>query len=154
MPMFRKRYAQLSSGIPVVSFVMDEASGADPERLALVEKESQGFFFAPVVNMGLEGVATGLGGRILGPEFRQPVRTSVPTLFVSGTLDSNTPPFQAEEVRRTFSRSWHLVLRNGGHEDYLWNDDAISAAVDFFKTRQSHSRSISLPSPEFLPILK
>lgn len=154
MPMFRKRYAQLSAGMPVVSLVMDEASGADPERLALVERESRGFFFAPVVNMALDGVASGLGGRILGPDFRQPVRTSVPTLFVSGTLDSNTPPFQAEEVRRTFSRSWHLVLRNGGHEDYLWNDEAISATVDFFKIRQSQSRTINLPSPEFLPILK
>jgi pimeloyl-ACP methyl ester carboxylesterase len=154
MPMFRKRLAALSVGFPVVSFVMDEASGCDLERLARIRRESEGFFFAPVVNMGLEGVAEPLSPRILGPEFRLPVRTSVPTLFVSGTLDSNTPPMQAEEVRMGFSRSWHLVLRNGGHEDCLWNADAIKAVVAFLKTGTSQSRTINLPPPDFLPILK
>ena len=154
MPMFRKRLTFLSSGFPIVSFVMDEASGCDPLRLAQIERESQGFFFAPVVNMAIEGLAKPFKSRILGPEFRQPVQTRVPTLFVSGTLDSNTPPNQAEEVRKGFSRSWHLVLRHGGHEDCLWNTDAIKAIVSFLKSGRSESRTINLPVPEFLPILK
>ena len=154
LPMLRKRHAQVSAGFPLVSLVMDEASGADPARLDLVKRESAGFFFAPVVNMGLDALSGQLGGTILGPDFRQPVRTNVPTLFVSGTLDSNTPPSQAEDVRKGFARSWHLVMRNGGHEDCLWNKDAISAVVEFFKSGTSQSRVISLPVPDFQPILK
>jgi pimeloyl-ACP methyl ester carboxylesterase len=154
MPMFRKRYAQLSSGFPVVSLVMDGASGASPERLAQIKKESEGFFFAPVVNLGVEALAGQLGVPVLGPEFRQPVRTDVPTLFVSGNLDSNTPPIQAEEVRKGFSRSWHLVLRNAGHEDCLWNPEAMRAIVAFLNSGRSESRTINLPDIEFLPILR
>jgi len=154
MPMFRKRYAQMSSGFPVVSFVMDAASGASPERISQIKREGAGFFFAPVVNMGTEVLDDQLGGPVLGPEFRQAVRTSVPTLFVSGTLDSNTPPIQAEEVRKGFPRSWHLVLRNAGHEDCLWNPDAIKAVALFLKEGRAESRTINLPDITFLPILK
>jgi pimeloyl-ACP methyl ester carboxylesterase len=154
LPMLRKRHSQVSSGFPLVSLVMDEASGVDPARLDLVEKESAGFFFASVVNMGFDALAGQLGGRILGPDFRQPVRSNVPTLFVSGTLDSNTPPSQAEQVRTGFPRSWHLVIRNGGHEDCLWNKDVITAVVKFLKSGTSQSRVISLPVPDFQPILK
>ncbi len=154
LPMFRKRIAQMSAGFPVVSFVMDAASGAEPDRLAQIKRESDGFFFAPVVNMGTEVLDGQFGGAVLGPEFRRAVRTNVPTLFVSGTLDSNTPPIQAEEVRKGFSRSWHLVLRNAGHEDCLWNPDAIKAIAAFLLTGHSESRTINLPDIEFLPILK
>ncbi len=154
MPMFRKRFAQMSSGFPAVSFVMHEASGVEPDRLAQIKREGEGFFFAPVVNMGTEVLDRQFGTQALGSEFRQPVRTSVPTLFVSGTLDSNTPPNQAEEVRKGFSRSWHLVLRNAGHEDCLWNPDAIKAVAAFLITGRSESRTINLPEIEFLPVLK
>jgi len=104
--------------------------------------------------MGTEVLGGAFGTPVLGPEFRQPVRTGVPTLFVSGTLDSNTPPMQAEDVRKGFSRSWHLVLRNGGHEDCLWNPTAINAIASFLSTGKSESRTINLPDIDFLPVLK
>jgi pimeloyl-ACP methyl ester carboxylesterase len=154
MPMFRKRLAMFNGGFPVVSFVMDEASGVSPERLAQIKKEAEGFFFAPVVNMGTEVLEGAFGTTALGNEFRQAVRTNVPTLFVSGSIDSNTPPIQAEEVRKGFSRSWHLVLRNAGHEDCLWNPTAINAVASFLQTGKSESRTINLPEIDFLPALR
>jgi hypothetical protein len=45
-----------------------------------------------------------------------PIKTDVPTLFVSGVLDNNTQPFQADDVRKTFKNSTHLVIDNGGQE--------------------------------------
>jgi fermentation-respiration switch protein FrsA (DUF1100 family) len=39
------------------------------------------------------------------PEFVAPVRRDRPVLLVSGTLDSNTPVQEAEEVAKGFSNS-------------------------------------------------
>ena len=60
-----------------------------------------------------------LGHPDLGDAFRAPIRTDVTTLFVSGVLDNNTQPFQADEVRKTFKNSTHIVIDNAGHESML-----------------------------------
>jgi len=36
----------------------------------------------------------------LGDAYRSPIKTDVPTLFVSGVLDNNTQPFQADDGRK------------------------------------------------------
>lgn len=46
---------------------------------------------------------------------RQPVRSSIPTLVISGEFDPVTPPSGGEEVLRTLSRARHVVVRNNGH---------------------------------------
>ncbi|MGH9962077.1 MAG: hypothetical protein ACREBC_33935 [Pyrinomonadaceae bacterium] len=38
---------------------------------------------------------------------------------MSGVLDNNTQPFQADDVRKTFKNSTHLVIDNAGHESIL-----------------------------------
>src|SRR6185436_20896198 len=75
------------------------------------------------------------GNPDLGDEFRSPIRTRVPTLFISGTLDNSTPPFQADEVRRYFKQSTHLVVENAGHESMLVNPQVQQAIVDYFSGR-------------------
>jgi hypothetical protein len=44
----------------------------------------------------------------------------VPALFISGELDSRTPPANAEDVRRGFRTSGHLVLEGAGHDNDLF----------------------------------
>lgn len=46
---------------------------------------------------------------------RQPVRSSIPTLLLSGEFDPVTPPAGAEEVARTLSKGRHIVIKNNGH---------------------------------------
>jgi hypothetical protein len=41
----------------------------------------------------------------------------VPTLFVSGSLDGNTPPHRADEVRAGFARGVGITIENAGHDD-------------------------------------
>ncbi len=47
---------------------------------------------------------------------RTPVRSNVPTLIVSGTMDPITPPRWGEAVARMLSRSRHVVLPHLSHE--------------------------------------
>ena len=46
---------------------------------------------------------------------RQPTRSSIPTLILSGELDPVTPPSGGEEVVRTLANGAHVVIRNNGH---------------------------------------
>ena len=73
------------------------------------------------------------------------------TLFLSGTLDPNTPPLEAEEVRRGFSRSAHLIVENASHE-FLPAADVQAVIVDFFKGDDVSKRKISLPRPRFISV--
>lgn len=46
---------------------------------------------------------------------RQPVRSAIPTLLVSGELDPVTPPSGGDEVLKTLTNGAHVVMRNNGH---------------------------------------
>jgi pimeloyl-ACP methyl ester carboxylesterase len=49
------------------------------------------------------------------PEHRQPVKSDIPTLLISGEFDPVTPPKGGDEVLRTLSRGRHVIVRNNGH---------------------------------------
>jgi pimeloyl-ACP methyl ester carboxylesterase len=48
-------------------------------------------------------------------QHRQPTKSSVPTLIMSGEFDPVTPPSGGEEVLRGLARGLHVVIRNNGH---------------------------------------
>ncbi|MBB6092467.1 pimeloyl-ACP methyl ester carboxylesterase [Povalibacter uvarum] len=56
----------------------------------------------------------------LPANYRDPVRTSVPTLFVSGDTDPATPLWFTERVAPGFTERAEVVLRNRGHTE--WSD--------------------------------
>ena len=46
---------------------------------------------------------------------RQPTKSAIPALLLSGEFDPVTPPAGAEEVVRGLSKGRHIVIRNNGH---------------------------------------
>ena len=145
-----KRYNQLGAGLPVMMEVMDSSSGATRQRQAQIDREARTSLLGNVMNF--LDVGEVFGNPDLGDAFRSAIRTSVPTLFVSGTLDNNTPPFQADEVRRRFKQSTHIIVANAGHEDMLVNEQVQRAIVDYFIGRDISGLRIALPALRFLPI--
>jgi pimeloyl-ACP methyl ester carboxylesterase len=49
------------------------------------------------------------------PDFHSQLRTDVPVLLLSGSEDPVTPPADADEARRGFSHSLHIVMKGFGH---------------------------------------
>ena len=80
----------------------------------------------------------------LGEEFRAPVESSIPTLFVSGDLDGRTPISNAEEVMRGFPESSHIIVEQVGHEGFIFfaSPRLIPLIGEFF--------SGSMPAPQRL----
>lgn len=148
-----KRYRQFSGGIPAMYLAMDCASWVSPEREALIRAQARDALFGNVENELYDVVCPVLGDAVrLGDGFRAPVRSDVPVLLVSGTLDVKTPPFQAEEVRWGLSRGHHLVVENAGHEDLLTNPEVQRAIGEFLARGTVPTAAIVAPPLEFVPL--
>ncbi|MGH7566925.1 MAG: alpha/beta hydrolase, partial [Gemmatimonadota bacterium] len=138
--------------VSVMSIAMDCASGVDEERRRRIESETPGSVFGRMVNLLEPESCESVDVADLGPDFRSPLESDVPTLFVSGTLDSNTPPWQAEENRKGFPNSAHIVVENAGHESTLPVPEVQGSIVKFMGGENLEDRRVALPALEFEPI--
>ena len=127
--------------------------GVNPQRLARIRRKIPGYVLGEMTNFLMDpAYRAPLGIGDLGEGFRVPIHGDVKTLFLSGTLDSNTPPYQAEQVRWGFTRGTHLRVENAGHEDILPHPGAAQAIVDFLAGKDVADRSLMLPVPRFVAI--
>jgi pimeloyl-ACP methyl ester carboxylesterase len=142
-PLVARRYGGLMAGVALMGPAVDCASGASPHRRAQVHEEApRSILGADVLD---EAACAAVAVPDLGDEFRSRIASGVPTLFVSGTLDAHTPPFQAEEVRWGFPFSTHLIVERAGHESLLTNDAVQRAAADFLEGEDVAGRRIVHP---------
>ena len=149
-----KRYNQFGAGISLMTVVMDASSGTTKARTAKIEEEAKTAMLGHMVNFPFPGIDDAVGNPDLGDKYRSPIHTSVPTLFISGTLDNNTPPFQADEVRKTFRTSTHLVVENAGHESMLVDTHVQQAIVEYLRGGDVSKTKIALPPLKFLILPK
>ncbi len=126
----RKRFGL---GAHAMGGVMDTASGATATRLARIHAEAADSPFGNVANFPYPRIGEVWEAPDLGDAYRAPITSPVRTLFLSGTLDFNTPPFQAEEVRWGFPNSSHIIVKNAGHEQILPHPAVRRAVLDFLR---------------------
>ena len=143
----QRRYQGFSRGVALMGLSMDCASGASASRRAAIAAQEPASIFGVMTNPGGDACAI-LGVPELPDAFRAPLTTRVPALFLSGTLDSNTPPEQAEGARAGFAQSVHLIVENAGHESTL-TPEAVAAVAAFLRGEAVKSRTIAAPAPRF-----
>lgn len=136
-------------GVHGMSATMDPASGASSDRLQRIEKELVRSPFQDVFSAMMQN---NWPYPNLGEEFRASFSSNVRTLFMSGTLDNNTPPYQAEEVRWGFSNSSHIIVNNAGHEQIFTHPQAIPTIVRFLKGDDVNDVALAYPPLKFLPV--
>jgi len=103
-----------SASPPAVDFTMRCASGASPGRREKVRSQSD-TLLGVAADFPMPDVCDAWGIPELTPDFRAPVSSTVPALFVSGTLDPLTPPSNAKEVLAGFPNGRHLMVEGGAH---------------------------------------
>ena len=147
-----RRYNQFGAGISVMTLVMDISSGVSKSRKLQIQKEAKTAMLGDMVNWPISELGDVFGNPDLGDEYRSPLKTDVPTLFVSGVLDNNTQPFQADEVRKTFKNSTHLVIDNAGHESMVVDPQVQQTMVQFLRGEDVSKVKIALPPLKFEPL--
>lgn len=146
-----KRFTR-RAGFPALKDLMDLASGATRGRQTQIKREAKAALLGNAMNFPYPDIAEAYGQLDLGDQFRSSIKTNVPALFISGTMDANTPPFQAEEVRKGFKRSVHLIVENAGHESMLVNTSVQQTILDFLRGQDVSGVRIKLPTLRFLTI--
>ena len=104
-----------SASPPAVDFTMRCASGASSARREKVRTQLTETLLGITADFPMPDICDAWGIPELGPDFRAPLSSTVPVLFVSGTLDAHTPPSNAKEVLAGFPNGRHLVVDGGAH---------------------------------------
>lgn len=135
-----------------MALAMDCASYASPERLTRIGAESSDAVAGAAIDFPLPEICDVPNLPRLGADFRAPVDSDTPALFISGTLDGRTPLSNARAVAAGFSRSRELVVEGAGHgADLYMGSPAIAEAIrDFFRGRTPPER-LALPGFELEP---
>ena len=130
---------------------VDCSVGWSAERLIQARRETPQALFSNLNLQRTAEICKAVGVPESGSTSQPRLLSTLPTLFISGTLDTNTPPFQAEEVRWGFPNSAHLIVENGGHET-LPSSEVQTVIVDFFKGQDVKGRTVSFERPHFLSV--
>jgi pimeloyl-ACP methyl ester carboxylesterase len=120
---------------PIVTGVLENARGADEAlsfglffsitcsedvafiRETEVEPATQGSFAGDFRVRQQQAACERWPKAALPPDYREPVRSSTPTMFVSGDVDAASPLWFTERVARGFSNRVEIVLRGRGHTE-------------------------------------
>jgi pimeloyl-ACP methyl ester carboxylesterase len=138
-------------GASAMAAMMDCFSGISPARRQQIAREAKTTLLGDMMDFPSLEVCDAWGHPDLGEAFRQPVKSGVPALFISGTFDVRTPVSNAEEVRRGFRKSEHLIIEGAVHSDplFLSSPKIKDVMLELMKGQLLSTTKITLPPLRF-----
>ena len=138
-----------------MSYMMDCASGQTAARRALIEKEAKITLLEDIANFPYPAVCEAWQAPDLGDAFRAPLQSDIPVLFISGTLDARTPVSNAEEYRKGFTNSTHMIIEGAVHSDplFLSSPKIKDGMMEFLRGQPVRETKISIGPMKFDRIL-
>jgi len=138
-----------------MSYMMDCASGQTAARREQIQREAKGTLLEDLFNLPFPEICDEWKAPDLGDVFRSPVVSDVPVLFISGTLDARTPISNAEEYRKGFRNSSHIVIEGAVHSDplFLSSPKIKEGMMEFLRDQPLTTTTITLPPMKFAPLL-
>ena len=134
-----------------MSLAMDLSSGISPARLARIEAQADTALLGDALNFPVPHLEGAIPGIELGKDFREPVRSDHPALFLSGTLDGRTYPEAHAEIAEGFSNGAIVTIKNAGHNLFFSHPDVVDIIADFFDGAPAKRRTLAAPAPSFVP---
>ena len=135
-----------------MSYMMDCASGQTAARRERIASEAKGTLLEDIFNFPFPDVCTEWNAPDLGDAFRAPVHSDVPVLFISGTLDARTPVSNAEEYRKGFPNSTHIIIEGAVHSDplFLSSPKIKEGMMEFLRGQPVTTTKITAPPMKFI----
>ena len=132
-------------GFSGMSEAMDAASGISPQRRQRILREMPGTLLEDALNFPGDALAGPLGITDLGDDFRGPLKSSVPVLFLSGDLDGRTYLESHRELAAGFSKGTHVVVEGAGHDLFMSSPEVSERILAFMAGREVSSEPIRVP---------
>ncbi|HLN97438.1 MAG TPA: alpha/beta hydrolase [Pyrinomonadaceae bacterium] len=136
-----------------MAYAMDCASSASVRQLTRIKQEEKRTLLGSVINLPFPDICEAWGVARLGEDFRRPLRSKVPVLIISGTIDGRTPVSNGQAMQRGLSRSVELVIEGASHDGLFTSSPKITEVVsEFVTTGRISTTRIKLPPIAFLPV--
>ena len=137
--------------VSAMGAVMDCASSVSARRWATIERQVPRSLFGTALDFPLPDWCDAWGIRPLPASFRSPVVSSVPTLFIAGDLDGQTPPHNAEEARRGFRNGRLFLVHRAGHDPslFLSSPGLFDSIAAFMAGKDTPDRQFDAPELNF-----
>jgi len=129
---FVQKRMVLALGLPGQGINQQLASGVSTSRWSTIQREAQASIFGNAVNFPFSAVKNHWVSNTLSFDPTAPLKTDIPTLFITGTLDCRTPIKQVEETLKGFSNATHLKVENAGHEQAHWDPQVAYDMIPAF----------------------
>ena len=131
-----------------MTYLMDIASGSGQARRAMIKQQAETALMGLHMNfsMHLETVDPSLD---LGPDFRTPPVSDVPTLVLTGTLDGRTYPQSGQEATAGLSNRQTVTVTNGGHNLFMLSPEVTATIQDFMRGETVDGRTLFIDLPDF-----
>lgn len=138
-----------------MSYAMDCASGQTPARREQIAREAKGTLLEDLFNFPFPDICEEWKALDLGDEFRSPLKSNVPVLFISGTLDARTPVSNAEEYLKGFANSTHLIIDGAVHSDplFLSSPKIKDGMMEFLRGQTVTVTRTAAPPMKFAPLV-
>lgn len=144
------------AALPATQTTMRCASNASKERYKQIEREAKTAILGDAVNFPIPEICSVWGISDLGDSFRAPVKSRMPILFISGSLDANAPSANVEAMRKTLPRSLHLIVEGADHEDFFLasplREQIRDVVVAFIKGNAPGVSTLKGPPMNFRPL--
>ena len=118
--------------IPGALINQNLASGVNQDRLNLITQQASYSLFGNVINFPFWGSKDVWPNYPTNINSARPFASSVPTLFITGTLDGRAPVSQVENIRKRFDNSVHIRVQNAGHVQSMWSSETFSKIIPAF----------------------
>ena len=130
------------------------ASGASDERWRQIDDEAEQSIFGNAVNFPFYEAKRVWPKRALAIDTHKAINSEIRTLFISGDLDARTPVTQANEIMKGFENSTHLIVKNAGHEQAMWDIEIFDEAIpQFFQGLDVSHIKASFKAIQFIPLI-
>jgi pimeloyl-ACP methyl ester carboxylesterase len=138
-----------------MAYMMDCASGVSNERRQLIAREAKTTLLGDIMDFPFPDVCDAWGNPDAGAAFRAATKSKLPTLFISGTFDVRTPPSNAEEVRKGFPNSVHLIIDGAVHSDplFLSSPQIKDVMLEFMEGQKISTTNITIAPLKFAPLV-
>lgn len=150
---FVQKRIVLAIGLPGQGINQQLASGANQERWSQIEKEAEESIFGNSVNFPFSAAKDHWPKTKLSIDPSIPLKSEIPTLFITGTLDCRTPVEQVEEIIKGFDNSFHVQVENAGHEQAQWDAEVSDSVIpSFIKGESIETTNVYYLDIEFIPL--
>ena len=145
-------YNNLASGFTAMQFAVLCSDGWSGGRRQLALEEARHSVFADLSFFHLDAeLCDRIGIKAEPGDLLLPLWSSAHVLLISGTLDSNTPPFQAQRVLWGLPHGDFVSVENGFHET-LPSETVQALVVEYLGGAVVSTKTVEFAPPSFVSI--